>query len=130
MEKEQDASLISPLNLAYIGDSVFELMVRQFILGKYEGAVKNLHNYTISIVSANAQSVFYDKILDILTDKELTILKRGRNAKVGSAPKNSSIGDYHKATGFECLIGYLYLSGNYKRLKELFDITVKEEWRE
>ncbi len=123
---ENDASLMSPLNLAYIGDSVFELMVREHILGKYQGAVKNLHNYTISIVSANAQSEFYDKILDILSDKELSVMKRGRNAKVGSAPKHASIGEYHKATGFECLMGYLYLSKNYERLEELFNIIIKE----
>lgn len=130
MERENDPSLMSPLNLAYIGDGVFELMVRRFVLEKYNGAVKNLHNYTTSIVSANAQSVFYDKILDILNDKELSILKRGRNAKVGSSPKNASIGEYHKATGFECLFGYLYLKEDYKRLQELFDVTVKESWKE
>ncbi|MBR4950235.1 MAG: Mini-ribonuclease 3 [Clostridia bacterium] len=123
---ENDASLMSPLNLAYIGDSVFELMVREHILSKYQGSVKNLHNYSVSIVSANAQSVFYDKILDILSDKELSVIKRGRNAKVGSTPKHASIGEYHKATGFEALIGYLYLSKNYDRLEEIFNIIIKE----
>ena len=116
----QDINKLSILALAYIGDGVFELMVRTKLTTEDHSSALDLHRTAISIVNAVSQSGYADTLLPLLTDEEISVYKRGRNAKVNSVPKNASVADYHKATGFEALFGYLYLSGNKERLAELF----------
>ena len=111
---------LSPLNLAYIGDAVFELYVRSRLISSRE-SVNKLHKKAKDIVSAEAQAKMYYLIIDLLTDEELAVIKRGRNAKSVTVAKNASISDYRHATGLETLFGYLFLKGEHERLSELFD---------
>jgi len=110
---------LSPLNLAYIGDAVFELYVRNHIISSRE-SVNKLHKKAKDIVSAEAQAKMYALIVDMLTEEEHAILKRGRNAKSFTVAKNASISAYRHATGIEALFGYLFLKGEHERLSELF----------
>lgn len=114
----------SPLVLAYIGDAVYELLVRQYILSQGNAPVNVLNKKARSIVNAAAQSAVYDKIKDVLTEDELAVCKRGRNAKSHTVAKNQSVTDYRRATGVEALFGYLYLSERNDRISELFNICI------
>lgn len=116
----EDIKMLSPLQLAYIGDAVYELFVRTYILNKTI-PVNKLHNETIRYVKAKSQSDIVHALEDILTEEEKDLVRRGRNAKTNSTPKNAEIIDYKYATGFESLIGYLYLTGKDNRMVELFD---------
>ena len=113
---------LSPLVLAYIGDAVFEILVRQRVLSSGNAPVNVLHKKSKSIVNAKAQSDIYFKIKDSLTQQEEAVFRRGRNAKSHAAPKNAEVIDYKHATGLEALFGYLYLDGQYDRMKELFEL--------
>ena len=110
----------SPLTLAFIGDSVFELLVREHLLSKGNRDIKTLNNEKVKIVCCQKQAELIKGIVDILTEEELAVFKRGRNAHSSSVPKNATISDYHAATGLEALFGYLYLKGNILRIRELF----------
>ncbi|MCL2674159.1 MAG: ribonuclease III [Defluviitaleaceae bacterium] len=117
----------SPLTLAYIGDAVFELLVRTHVLsenGNMQAA--KLHKKSAAIVCAKAQSEAYFKLLEHLTEDELNTLKRGRNARPHSMAKKTSVAEYLHATGVETLFGYLFLAGETARLKELFQIVISE----
>jgi len=114
--------LLSPLNLAFIGDCVYEMLVRERLVAEAMRPVNELHRESVKFVSAKAQTAAYEKIKDILTDEEEAVFKRGRNAKVGHSPKSATGGEYHTATGMEALFGYLYLTSQEKRLRELFEI--------
>ena len=119
------ASNYSPLTLAYIGDAVFELLVRTHVLsqgGNMQAA--KLHKKSAAIVCAKAQSEAYFKLLDHLTENELNALKRGRNSRPHSMAKKTSVAEYLHATGVEALFGYLFLDGQNERLKELFQIAI------
>ncbi len=118
--KDANPKELSPLVLAYVGDSVFELIVRTYVV--YEGTrhVKELNIISDKMVNAKAQSDLYNVVKDVLTDEEATVYRRGRNAKISSSAKNATLADYKRATGLESLFGYLYLSGNIKRAMELF----------
>ncbi len=118
--KEVKPNELSPLTLAFIGDTVFDLLVREELICDANRPANDLHNLAVKKVKASAQAEFVEKILPVLTEKEITVFKRGRNAKVGHLPKNASQSDYHKATGFEALIGYLYLSDEIDRIVELY----------
>lgn len=118
--KEEDILLLSPLQLAYIGDAVYSLLIKTFLLEK-ELSLNKLHKKTIEYVKAEAQSETIHKLEDDLTEREKTIVKRGRNAKSGTVPKNADMADYRYATGFEALFGYLYLKGRDDRIYQLFD---------
>jgi ribonuclease-3 family protein len=109
-----------------MGDTVFDLFVREQLICEANRPVNALHSSATRLVKASAQSKAVDKIIDGLTEKELTIFKRGRNAHTNHRAKNASEGDYHYATGLEALFGYLYLSGRKERLTELFEIIVSE----
>lgn len=111
----------SSLSLAYIGDAIYEVFVREHVLYEERAKPKQLHNHTVQYVAANAQSavLYYWLETNALTEDEIAIVKRGRNAKSKSTPKNMSIADYRHATAFEALIGYHYLSNNQERLKVL-----------
>lgn len=117
---------LSPLNLAFIGDCVYEMLVRETLVLNANRPVNDLHRESVKFVSAKAQTLAYDKIKDCLTEQETAIYKRGRNAKVGHNPKSASQGEYHIATGIEALFGYLYLTEQIQRIKELFQIIINE----
>ena len=122
IDKEINANQLSPLNLAFIGDCVYEMLVRESLIADANRPVADLHRESVKYVSAKAQTEAYYKIKDCLTDEEEAVYKRGRNAKVGHSPKSASQSEYHIATGMEALFGYLYLSGEEERLKELFQV--------
>lgn len=122
---KEEARKLNPLVLAYIGDSVYELYIRGNLLlkGRDKNAHK-LHLEAISYVKAKAQSDIIKKMEEKLTDEELDIFKRGRNAKSKTSPKNADIIDYRMATGFEALIGYLFIIGRKERITELLNFSV------
>lgn len=113
----------SPLVLAYIGDSVYETYIRTRLVARANTQVNNLHKTTINYVKAKAQSEIMKALLGQLTEEEEWVFKRGRNTKSATVPKNADVGEYRYATGFEALIGYLYLSGSIDRLYELLDFA-------
>ena len=125
IDKDVEPKQLSPLNLAFIGDCIYEILVRESLVCNANRPVNDLHKESVKYVSAKAQTVAFDKIKDYLTEEELTTFKRGRNAKVGHNPKSASQGEYHTATGLEALFGYLYLQDKTDRIKELFDIINK-----
>lgn len=118
---EEDIVMLSPLQLAYIGDAVYELLVRTYLLKKGL-TVKELHKATIKYVKAKAQASIVHILEDMLTDYEQTIVKKGRNAKTNTVPKNADMIDYKYATGLEALFGYLYLTCQDHRISELFQM--------
>lgn len=115
-----DVNRISMLGLAHIGDAVYELLARTALCGYGHLSVNDLHKHTIAIVNASAQADAAKKLLPKLTEEEMSIYRRGRNAKVNSVPHNADIGHYHSATGLEALFGWLYLLGRQERITELF----------
>lgn len=127
---EEDILMLSPLQLAYIGDAVYELLIRTYLLSR-DASVNKLHKTTTNYVKAKAQSDIINSIKDILTDKEANVVKKGRNAKSHTSPKNASIIDYKYATGFEALMGFLYLKREYKRINCIFESIIDlESWEE
>ena len=124
--KEINASEYSPLNLAYIGDAVFEIFVRNKLLESGNAHVNKLHKRATKYVKAEAQSVMYHKLTEVLTEEEMAVLKRGRNAKSFTKAKNASVVAYRHATGVEALFGYLFIKGEVDRLSELFKICIEE----
>ena len=121
-----EVNRISMLGLAHIGDGVYELLTRTMLCAKGHNSVSELHKLTVSYVKAPAQAKAVEKILPILSDDEMAVYKRGRNAKVNSVPQNADIGQYHMATGLEALFGWLYLRGCNERISELFSVIVQE----
>lgn len=119
---EQDVRAYSPLALAFVGDGVFSLVVRTMIVNAANRANHALHNASVKYVKAENQSKIVDVITPILTQEESDILRRGCNAKPHTTAKNASLKDYHKATGLEALVGYLYLAGRTDRMLELLKI--------
>ena len=117
----------SPLNLAYLGDAVFELMVRKTLVTDSLESVRSLFRKSKSYVCASAQSQSYFRIFETLTPEEQQIARRGRNSKPSSKAKSASVAEYQHATGLEALFGYLYLSGDTERLKEIFALCVPDE---
>lgn len=117
--KEVDIRTYSPLSLAYIGDSIYDLIIRTYVVGKGNVPNKKLHKETVKYVSAVAQSQIVDKIKEDLSEEEKDIYKRGKNSKPSSMAKNATAKEYLKATGFEALLGYLYLQGRMDRAIEL-----------
>ncbi|MGN0453479.1 MAG: Mini-ribonuclease 3 [Ruminococcus sp.] len=115
---------MSSLSLAFVGDSVYDLLVREHLALCDGRRVGELNKAKVSMVCCKAQSEAYAIIAPILTEEEQEVFHRGRNVKVHSVPKNSSLQDYHNATGFEALFGYLYLSKRENRLRELFSVIV------
>lgn len=117
--------MLSPLQLAYIGDSVYEVLIRNYLLENNNCNVNELHKKAIRYVKANSQKEIILMIKEKLSEKEWTIVKRGRNSKSNSVPKNADITDYRYATGFEALIGYLFITGNYDRIREIFSLIIR-----
>lgn len=117
---------LSPLNLAFVGDTVFDLFVREDLVCKANRPVNKLHNCATKMVKASAQSEAARKIMPLLRENELSVFKRGRNAHTNHKAKNASEEDYHYATGLEAVFGYLYLKGEIDRLRELFGLICEE----
>ena len=117
-EMNVEPKKLSPLNLAFVGDCVYEMMVRETLVC----AANDLHAESVKYVSAKAQTQAYEKIRNILSEEETAQFKRGRNAKTGHLPKSATSAEYHTATGIEALFGYLYFLGEIDRIRELFKI--------
>lgn len=126
MDAEQLLNL-SSLGLAHLGDGVYELMVRSWLILQGFGKKGNLHRETVARVRASYQAKALARIEPLLTAEETAVAHRGRNAHVGSIPKNATRGEYAHATALEALFGYLYLNGRRERLNELFEEIMKEE---
>lgn len=120
-----NVNLLSPSTLAFVGDAYYGLLVRE-ILSETNRPSGVLHSESVKLVKAGAQAQAFKAIEPHLTEDELSVYKRGRNAHVNSVPKNASVGEYHSATGVETLFGYLHLSGNDTRAKELFSLIIKD----
>lgn len=114
-----DICSYSPLALAYMGDAVYEVLVRTRVMNRGSMQVNKMHKKSASLVKAEAQARIIQALQEELTEEETAVYKRGRNAHSASSAKNASIRDYRMATGFEALVGYLYLTGQYERLLKL-----------
>ena len=123
--EEQDIRSYSPLTLAYIGDGVYELIIRTILVKKGNCPVNRLHKKASSLVKAAAQSGIMEIIEKELTPEELSVYRRGRNAHSPTMAKHATMADYRRATGFEALIGYLYLQKEYRRIVDLIKIGLK-----
>lgn len=123
----QNPAHISAANLAYLGDCVYELCVREYLVTKN---VQRPSVESLKYVTAHAQSCVLDKIIPLLDDDEESVYKRGRNVGHSNVPKSSTTGEYRRATGLEALFGYLYLSGRGDRIKQLFNAAFAEEFED
>ncbi len=122
-DKKLNPREYNPLALAYIGDTVFDLYIRTRLLEKGNRHVADLHKSAIGYVSAVSQARIVHMIEDVLDEEEMGILKWGRNAKVNTHPGGASLAEYHLATGFETLVGFLYLAERPERLREILDMA-------
>ena len=124
---ELNVKQYSPLTLAYIGDAIYDLVIRTVLVRQGNMQVNKLHKHASSLVKAEKQSEMIRTLEPQLTEEELHIYKRGRNAKYNTMAKNASVGDYRRATGFEAVIGYLYLKGEYSRMIDLIKAGLAPE---
>ncbi len=124
LDINSDIHSLSPLTLAFVGDSVYDLLVRQHLVSLANRPVKELNKMKVTLVNCKSQAQSMKMIMDVLNEDEVDVYKRGRNVKVNCPSKHSSLADYHSATGLEALFGYLYLSGNTDRIKELFMMII------
>ena len=122
---EREANAYSPLTLAFLGDSVYDTLVREKLLKIANMPVAKLHSAKIRLVCAEFQSEAYDRIASLLDERELAVLKRGRNATGNTVPKHADAAEYRRATALECLFGYLFLIGRSDRIRNLFDVIIE-----
>lgn len=115
----EKARNISPVTLAFVGDAVYSLYVREKLVLSTDYGTAQLQKLTSSEVSAHGQSELLEKIIPLMTEEEVAIFKRGRNAKKSTKSKNASVAEYNRSTGLEAVLGYLYLTGQYSRISEL-----------
>ncbi len=120
VDKNINPKQLSPLNLAFIGDCIYELLVRETLVCNANRPVNDLHRESVKFVSAKAQTAAFEKIKDVLTQEELSQFRRARNAKPGHSPKSATSAEYHTATGLEAVFGWLYLNEENERIRELF----------
>ncbi len=120
--KDPDIRTYSPLTLAYIGDGIYDLVIRSIVVGRGNTRASQLHQHTSHLVKAHSQSQMMEYLLPELTEEEADYYRRGRNAKSPTMAKNATVGDYRRATGFEALMGYLYLTDQTQRLLYLVDL--------
>lgn len=125
--EDQDLRSYSPLTLAYIGDGVYELIIRTILVKKGNCPVNRLHKKASSLVKAGAQSAIMEVIEEKLTPEELSVYRRGRNAHSPTMAKHATMADYRRATGFEALMGYLYLKEYYTRMLTLVRMGIGED---
>ena len=124
--EEQDLRTYSPLTLAYIGDAIFELVVRTVLVERKNTQAEKLHKAATKIVKAETQALLIEAVKDDLTEEELAVYKRGRNAKAVTRAKNATMSEYRRATGFEALMGYLYLKGDMERMIKLIHLGIEK----
>ena len=124
--KEVEAREYSPLALAYLGDAVYELAIRTFVMNHGNTQVNKMHKKTAGLVKAEAQANFYKVLEEELTEEEKAVYRRGRNAKSVTMAKHAKMKDYRMATGFEALMGYLYLTEQMERMAELLGHGLKK----
>ena len=124
--KQPDVRAYSPLTLAYLGDAVYEIIIRSVIVEQSNAPVQKLHKRSSALVKASAQASMIKKLEPLLSEEEEAVYKRGRNAKSYTVAKNASMTDYRMATGFEALMGYLFLQGRMDRILELVHEGIKE----
>ncbi len=120
-----DTRECSPQLLAYVGDAVYELFVRIHLVSKGVSNSQRLHKASVAMVNAHTQADIINSLSHLLTEEEKDIVRRGRNSKGGTMPKNASIIEYRSATGFETLIGYLFITGDYKRLNDVLKHAIE-----
>ena len=118
-EPSKPVKLVSPIVLAYIGDAIYEVAIRQYLISLPNLRPNHLHRSATGFVSAKAQCTILQFLDPMLTEEERNIVRQGRNAKSGTVPKNADVAEYRHATAFECLIGYLYYTGQQERIQEL-----------
>ena len=123
---EDEVRAISSIGLAHLGDAVYELLARSYLCVHGKATGKGLHRAAVELVRAQAQAERAERILPMLTEEELTVFKRGRNAHVHTIPHSASRTDYLRATALECLLGYLYLHGRRERINQLFAAMMEE----
>lgn len=123
--REIDIRTYSPLTLAYIGDAIYELVIRTIVVERGNTSANNLHKKAVRYVNAGAQAQMIEALQQELSEEERAIYKRGRNAKSYTTAKNASVIDYRKATGFEALCGYLYLTGRQERMLALIRTAIE-----
>ena len=123
---EQDIRTYSPLTLAYIGDAIFELVVRTVLVERKNTQAEKLHKAATKVVKAETQALMIEALKEDLTEEELAVYKRGRNAKAVTRAKNATMSEYRRATGFEALMGYLYLKGDMERMIKLIHLGVEK----
>ena len=124
--KEVDIKAYSPLTLAYIGDCIYDVIIRTVIVERGNRTANKLHKAAVKYVNAGTQAAMIEALQEQLTDEEAAVYRRGRNAKSYSTAKNATVGDYRKATGMEALIGYLYLSDRLDRAIELVKLGLEQ----
>lgn len=127
---EPQARMYSPLTLAFLGDAVYSLLVRNMLTKASNKPTGKLHKESIKYVNAAFQAQMIKALIDNLTEEELAVFKRGRNAHSSHSPKNQNEGDYRYATGLESLYGYLYLCGNTTRINEIFNMSTYKAYTE
>lgn len=129
--EEKDIRTYSPLALAYIGDAVYDLIIRSVVVERANRSANDLHRATVQYVKAAAQAQIIDALLPLLTEEEEAVYRRGRNANPHTVAKNATRSDYRKATGFEALVGFLYLTGQFDRMfslvKQGIELSRKEQ---
>lgn len=126
MDNKLDVTSMPSLSLAFVGDSIYELLVREYLCKSHTGRVGQMNKIKVDLVCCRAQAEAAKALQNVLTDEEQGVFRRGRNVNVNSTPKNASLSDYHAATGLEALFGYLYLSGREDRCRQLFEIIVSD----
>lgn len=124
---EQQANMYSPLSLAFLGDSVYDTLVREYLLRQANMPVAKLHSMKIKLVCAEFQAKAFDLLINMVTEREVSILKRGRNATGNTVPKHADVAEYRKSTALESLFGHHFLTGNFNRISELFDIIINAD---
>ena len=118
-----ESKQINPIVLAFVGDAVYSLYVRNRMAACYKGKPADFQRTAGAVVSAHAQSEFLDKVMPLFTEEENDIYHRARNAKKGAKSKNADVGEYNRSTGFEAVLGFLYVSGQMARLDEIFSLA-------
>ena len=121
-KKVENPKQLSPQTLAFVGDTVYDLLVRGYLASTAQRPVGELNRQKVKLVNCEAQAEAVKKLTPSLTEEEIDIYRRGRNAFTKNTPKNSSVADYHSATGLEALFGFLYLKGDIERIRTLFEI--------
>jgi len=123
----REPRLLNPLVLAYVGDAVYEVFIRQYVISQTNHKPDHLHRMSTRYVSAKAQAKALTRWLPLLSEEESDVVKRGRNAKSGTTAKNADVLEYRHSTAFECLIGYLYYTRRWERLRFLLELALQRD---